>query len=46
MELVTDGLKTLFDIDNPLVRLVRNRGLGLTDRIGWLKRVLVSAAIR
>jgi len=46
MELVTDGLKTLFDIDNPLVRLVRNRGLALTDRMGWIKRALVSAAVR
>jgi 2-polyprenylphenol 6-hydroxylase len=46
MEIVTDGLHTLFSVDNPLVRLVRNRGLALTDRMGFVKRALVSAAVR
>lgn len=46
MEIVTDGLHTLFAVDNPLMRLVRNRGLALTDRLGFVKRALVSAAVR
>lgn len=45
MELVTDGLQRLFAADLPLLRLLRNQGLDLTDRQRWLKKHLMQHAI-
>lgn len=45
MGLVTDGLLHLFAQTNPWVRELRNRGLGLVDRLPALKRALVRQAM-
>jgi 2-polyprenylphenol 6-hydroxylase len=45
MELVPDGLQRLFAADLPLLRLLRNQGLDLTDRQRWLKKHLMQHAI-
>ena len=39
-----DGLNKLFSTDNAMLRTLRDAGLGLTDRIPWLKRMLVGEA--
>ncbi|HZP21189.1 MAG TPA: ubiquinone biosynthesis hydroxylase [Bauldia sp.] len=44
MGLVTDGLNRLFSNDNPLVRLVRDVGLGIVDRLPGLKRLFMREA--
>jgi 2-octaprenyl-6-methoxyphenol hydroxylase len=44
MALVTDGLNALFANDNPVVRLVRDVGLGLVDRAPALKRHFIGEA--
>lgn len=45
MGLVTDGLLQLFAHPNALARELRNRGLGLVDRLPILKRALVRQAM-
>lgn len=45
MGLVTDGLLHLFAQTNPWVRELRNRGLGLVDKLPALKRALVRQAM-
>lgn len=44
MGLVTDGLNRLFSNDNPALRIVRDVGLGLVDRLPELKRLFVGEA--
>jgi 2-octaprenyl-6-methoxyphenol hydroxylase len=44
MGVVTDGLNRLFSNDNPALRLVRDVGLGLVDRMPALKRMFVREA--
>jgi len=39
-----DGINRLFSNDNPILRTVREAGLGLTERLPGLKRLLVSEA--
>ena len=45
MEMVTDGLQTLFDSSLPGAKRLRNAGLRLTDRFFPLKRLLVKRAL-
>jgi 2-polyprenylphenol 6-hydroxylase len=45
MQLTTDTLKNLFVNDNPLLRALRNFGLGMTDKIVPLKKMLVRHAL-
>lgn len=42
---VTDGLVHLFAHPEPLVRVLRNRGLGLVNALGPLKRALTARAL-
>lgn len=44
MGAVTDGLNRLFSNDMPPLRLIRDLGLGLVDRIKPVKRLLTKAA--
>jgi 2-octaprenyl-6-methoxyphenol hydroxylase len=44
MGVVTDGLNRLFSNDNPLLRLARDVGLGIVDRLPPLKRMFVGEA--
>ena len=44
MAAMTDGLNRLFSNDNAIVRLVRDVGLGLVDRIPFVKRALIGEA--
>lgn len=44
MGLVTDGLNRLFSNDNPAVRIVRDVGLGIVDRLPLLKRMFIREA--
>ena len=44
MGLVTDGLNRLFSNDNPALRLFRDVGLGLVDRLPALKRMFIREA--
>jgi 2-octaprenyl-6-methoxyphenol hydroxylase len=44
MAVVTDGLNRLFSNDNVLLRVVRDFGLGLVDRMPWAKRLLLGQA--
>ena len=46
MQLTTDALQKLFNNTNPLLGVLRNIGLSLTDRLGWLKNRLVQHALR
>ncbi len=39
-----DGLNRLFSNDNPALRILREAGLGLTDRLPGLKRMFVAEA--
>ncbi len=41
---VTDALVRLFGTQTTPVRLVRDFGLGLVDRLPWIKKTLISAA--
>ena len=41
---ITDGLNRLFSNDNPALRLVRDVGLGLVDRLPALKRMFIREA--
>jgi ubiquinone biosynthesis UbiH/UbiF/VisC/COQ6 family hydroxylase len=45
MRFTTDSLARLFAIDDPLVRRVRNGGLGLVNRLGPLKTALIRHAL-
>lgn len=45
MQSVTDGLRELFGRRNAAVGAIRNLGLSLTDRAGWLKRQLIQHAL-
>ncbi|XZG71177.1 UbiH/UbiF family hydroxylase [Chitinibacteraceae bacterium HSL-7] len=40
-----DALQRLFNQSNPVLRLARNVGLGLTDQQAWLKRRLIRYAM-
>jgi 2-octaprenyl-6-methoxyphenol hydroxylase len=44
MGLVTDGLNRLFSNDNPLLRIARDVGLGIVDRLPPVKRMFVGEA--
>ncbi|MBZ9937961.1 ubiquinone biosynthesis hydroxylase [Mesorhizobium sp. BR1-1-16] len=44
MGMVTDGLNRLFSNDNPALRIMRDVGLGLVDRLPTLKRRFIGAA--
>jgi 2-octaprenyl-6-methoxyphenol hydroxylase len=44
MGLMSDGLNRLFSNDNPALRLTRDVGLGLVDRLPALKRLFVAEA--
>jgi 2-octaprenyl-6-methoxyphenol hydroxylase len=44
MGLVTDGLNRLFSSDNPALRIIRDVGLGLVDRLPPLKRLFIAEA--
>lgn len=44
MALATDGLNRLFANDNPVLRIARDVGLGVVDRLPGLKRWFVSEA--
>ena len=45
MQLTTDALKHLFVNTNPLLRLLRNIGLGATNAVTPLKRMLARHAL-
>ena len=44
MALVCDGLNRLFANDNPALRIARDVGLGVVDRLPWLKRFFIGEA--
>ncbi len=44
MGMVTDGLNRLFSNDNPALRIARDVGLGLVDRLPQLKRRFIGVA--
>jgi ubiquinone biosynthesis UbiH/UbiF/VisC/COQ6 family hydroxylase len=46
MQWTTDGLQQLFSLQNPMAKTLRNKGLSLTNRQGWLKRQLIRHAVR
>jgi 2-polyprenylphenol 6-hydroxylase len=46
MQWTTDGLQQLFSLQNGLAKTIRNKGLALTNRQGWLKRQLIKHAVR
>ncbi len=46
MQWTTDGLQQLFALRNPMAKSLRNKGLALTNRQGWLKRQLIRHAVR
>lgn len=45
MQSVTDGLKELFGKQNAAVGAIRNLGLSLTNRAGWVKQALIRHAV-
>ena len=45
MQSVTDGLQRLFASESTILSTLRNNGLALTDRAGWLKRLLIREAV-
>ncbi|WP_148717464.1 UbiH/UbiF family hydroxylase [Chitinolyticbacter meiyuanensis] len=45
MQTVCDGLQKLFNNTNPLLKTLRNAGLGLTDQQAWLKHRLIRHAM-
>jgi ubiquinone biosynthesis UbiH/UbiF/VisC/COQ6 family hydroxylase len=45
MQSVTDGLKELFGKQNAAVGALRNVGLSLTNRAGWVKQALIRHAV-
>jgi 2-octaprenyl-6-methoxyphenol hydroxylase len=44
MALATDGLNRLFSNDNPVLRIVRDIGLGVVDRLPELKALFIGNA--
>ncbi|HVY20007.1 MAG TPA: ubiquinone biosynthesis hydroxylase [Bauldia sp.] len=44
MALATDALNTLFANDNPALRIMRDVGLGIVDRLPGLKRLFIGEA--
>jgi len=46
MQFVTDRLDKLFAGQAPALSLLRNAGMGLVDRQGWIKTVLAGRAMR
>jgi 2-octaprenylphenol hydroxylase len=46
MQFLTDRLDRLFASDVPGAALLRNAGMGLVDRQGWLKSLLTDRAMR
>ena len=46
MQFVTDRLDKLFARENPALFLLRNAGLDLVDRQGWIKNALTGRAMR
>jgi 2-octaprenyl-6-methoxyphenol hydroxylase len=44
MGIVTDVLNRLFSNDNPFLRIARDVGLGLVDRLPGLKKGFISEA--
>jgi 2-octaprenyl-6-methoxyphenol hydroxylase len=44
MGMVTDGLNRMFSNDNPAIRLVRDVGLGLVDRLPRVKQLFIGEA--
>jgi len=46
MQVLTDGLKRLFDLDLPGAAWVRNAGMSLVDKMAPVKRMLIEAATR
>ncbi|MFW8564929.1 FAD-dependent monooxygenase [Orrella sp. 11846] len=46
MQLLTDGLKRLFDLELPGARWIRNAGMAMVDRLPPVKRILIEAATR
>ena len=45
MQTMTDGLQRLFSAESTMIAALRNNGLALTDRIGWLKKLLIREAL-
>lgn len=45
MQLATDGLKKLFNNDDPILRSLRNGGLSATNRIAPLKKLFMQHAL-
>jgi 2-octaprenylphenol hydroxylase len=45
MQLATDGLERLFAVDFEPIRVVRNAGLNLVNKLPVLKRALISHAM-
>lgn len=45
MRSVTDGLQWLFSSQSKLVSTLRDTGLGLADKMPWLKKLLIERAI-
>jgi 2-polyprenylphenol 6-hydroxylase len=46
MQLVTDGLVRLFDVQAPWLRALRNRGMRAVGAVGVVKRLLAQPALR
>ncbi|NTV96407.1 MAG: ubiquinone biosynthesis protein UbiH [Thiobacillus sp.] len=46
MQFTTGGLKSLFTNPDPLLRSLRNTGLGLTNSQDWLKQALMRHAVQ
>ena len=42
---ILDGFKSLFGNDIPLVKWLRHRGLNATDRLPWLKSLILQKAM-
>lgn len=45
MQTVCDGLQQLFNNQNPILKSLRNFGLGFTDALPWIKRQLIRHAM-
>ena len=45
MQTVCDGLQKLFNNQNPILKGLRNFGLGFTDALPWIKRQLIRHAM-
>jgi 2-polyprenylphenol 6-hydroxylase len=45
MATLTDGLQWLFGAQSSRLATLRNAGLGMTDKLPWLKKLLIARAI-